>query len=222
MLKPTKRLGLKLLGKGILLCFILLQTGPVSAAEMSTALQWAGVWGTNRYGHELRLEQVDEFVFGVVEGARVVGIADRYSRTFYGTWYMGSGDGSMGIRSGPVRLTMAPDNKSFTGWWDSPDTVYNGTLTSVAYGKWTTSWDTNYGKVWFQSLGGNVWGGYELKNAAKGQLTGTINGNVLSGTWQEGSEWGLFEFTMDIGGDSFTGWRNTSTNAWNGKLSSSR
>ncbi|HWQ61018.1 MAG TPA: hypothetical protein VN521_01830, partial [Negativicutes bacterium] len=208
---PRIRLPLIALAAALFLT-CLLPAGPALAAEPSE-VQWAGVWTTNKYGRELRLQQSGQFVYGFAEGVRIIGFAGD-SRTFHGHSYLGSGDGSMGVVSHPVRLVMAADNKSFTGWWGDRSDVYTGTLASVAYGRWDATWDTAYGPVWLQSSGKNVWGGYERPDGIKGQITAAIKGNVLSGTWQEGKEWGLFEFTMDLRGDSFTGWRGTSTRAW--------
>jgi hypothetical protein len=179
--------------------------------------QWAGVWKTNKYGRELRLQQVGEFVYGVAEGCRLAGVADAPTRTLHLSWYLGAGDGSMGVRSGPLRLTMAADGQSFAGDWDGP---YTGTLASRAYGQWQGTWETSRGRIWLQGPdGANMWGGYELPDGPRGKLTATIdqNGNVLSGTWQEGGEWGLFELTLGLWGDEFTGWRNTAASPWTGK-----
>lgn len=193
----------------------LLPAGPALAADQPD-VQWAGVWATNKYGRELRLQQSGRFVYGVAEGVRIAGFTGD-DRTFHGHSYLGSGGGSMGVVSHPVRLVMAADNKSFTGWWGDKSDVYTGTLATVAYGRWDATWDTAYGPVRLQSDGKNVWGVYDRPDGIKGQITAAIRGNVLSGTWQEGKEWGLLEFTMDLWGDSFTGWRGTSSRPWNGK-----
>ncbi len=93
---------------------------------------------------------------------------------------------------------------------------------------WLHSWDTTLDSTSFKihftcQIGNKVVGTYDRED---GQLSGTISGNTLTGTWREEPAYsspndsGEFVFTMAPDCTSFTGQRRYGTtgawNAWSG------
>lgn len=74
--------------------------------------------------------------------------------------------------------------------------------------RWTGVWDTAYGEMRLVQSDGTVTGDYDND---EGQISGTVTGNVLSGSWTEApsrqppSDAGSIEFTMADDCQSFTG-----------------
>ena len=83
---------------------------------------------------------------------------------------------------------------------------------------WTGTWNTSWGKMYLVQTGNKVTGNYEYDD---GKIEGTINGNILSGTWSEAPSYNLpydageIEFTISSDCKSFTGkWRRGPTSGW--------
>jgi len=83
---------------------------------------------------------------------------------------------------------------------------------------WTGEWDSNWGKMILTQNGTSITGTYTHDN---GRISGTISGNVFTGTWSESpsysppSDAGDMELTMSADGKSFTGkWRYGSEGSW--------
>ncbi len=90
---------------------------------------------------------------------------------------------------------------------------------------WTGTWKTSWGDVFLTQSGNTVTGTYVHD---QGKITGSIFGDVLSGTWSEyptysaPNDAGDFEFTMTAC-DTFQGrWRYGSSGDWRNDWSGSR
>ncbi|MBI4670367.1 MAG: hypothetical protein HY741_01690 [Chloroflexi bacterium] len=67
---------------------------------------------------------------------------------------------------------------------------------------WTGVWNTSYNRMTLTQNGNQVTGSYEYNS---GTLSGTVNGNVLEGRWQEGTKSGRFRFVMAADCKSWSG-----------------
>lgn len=83
---------------------------------------------------------------------------------------------------------------------------------------WAGEWDSNWGKMILTQNGASVSGTYTHDS---GRVSGTISGNVFTGTWSESPSYsppndaGDMELIMSADGKSFTGkWRYGSTSSW--------
>jgi hypothetical protein len=84
---------------------------------------------------------------------------------------------------------------------------------------WTGTWETTYGTMVLSQTGNQVTGNYEHDS---GHITGTVSGNVLTGTWSEAPTYspanndaGDVQLTISPDGNSFTGgWRHGSSGGW--------
>jgi hypothetical protein len=84
--------------------------------------------------------------------------------------------------------------------------------------QWTGTWDTEFGLMRLSQSGETVSGDYDWD---QGQISGTVSGNVLRGTWNEApsrqppTDAGEVALTMRADCQSFTGqWRYGSSEAW--------
>jgi hypothetical protein len=85
---------------------------------------------------------------------------------------------------------------------------------------WSGEWRTDYGQMTLTQSGSSVEGNYTHD---QGHLTGSVNGNVLSGTWDEAPtraapyDTGDFQFTLQADLKSFRGtWKNVGETDWRG------
>jgi len=83
---------------------------------------------------------------------------------------------------------------------------------------WVGEWDSNWGKMVLTQNGALITGTYTHD---KGKISGTVSGNVFTGTWSESPSYsppndaGDMELTMSADGKSFTGkWRYGSDGSW--------
>ena len=83
---------------------------------------------------------------------------------------------------------------------------------------WAGEWQTNWGDMTLTQNGAKVSGTYTYDN---GKISGTVSGNILTGTWSEAPSYvppddaGEIEFVMSADGKSFTGkWRYGSEGSW--------
>jgi MscS family membrane protein len=78
-------------------------------------------------------------------------------------------------------------------------------------------WETNFNnELQVSQTGNHVTGLYD---GSRGVLDGTINGNILVGTWEWKNHRGVFRFLLANDGNSFTGTFNRSDGfggAWTG------
>jgi hypothetical protein len=93
-----------------------------------------------------------------------------------------------------------------------------GFVCQVSACDWTGTWSTNWGPMRLVQRGGTVSGDYDWD---QGLIEGTLDGDVLRGTWTEvpsrepPRDAGDYEFTMAEDCQSFTGrWRYGSSEAW--------
>ena len=84
--------------------------------------------------------------------------------------------------------------------------------------EWSGTWSTTYGMMHLTQTGNQVTGTYDYNN---GHITGTVSGDVLTGTWSEAPTYnvpdhaGDFQFTMSSDGKTFHGsWRFDSSGSW--------
>jgi hypothetical protein len=92
---------------------------------------------------------------------------------------------------------------------------------------WTGKWESaEWGTMELTQTGNSVTGIYTWD---EGRIDGTVNGNVLSGTWSEAPSYtppddaGDFEFSLSSDGNSFTGkWRYGSSGDWEGDWTGER
>jgi len=89
---------------------------------------------------------------------------------------------------------------------------------SAPGGIWEGTWSTTYGMMIWTQTGNQVSGNYEHSN---GHITGTVSGNVLTGTWSEAPSYappdnaGDVQLTISPDGKTFTGgWRFDSSGSW--------
>ena len=82
---------------------------------------------------------------------------------------------------------------------------------------WSGAWSTDFNRLVLTQEGIRVTGTYAYMG---GRLEGSVQGNVLQGTWTQSNGRGRFEFRMSADGRSFTGkWGNRQTltgGPWNG------
>ena len=77
----------------------------------------------------------------------------------------------------------------------------------------TGKWDTfEWGILTMSQTGTTVTGSY---NYLEGTISGTLEGNKLTGTWTQTNGGGVFEFNFSSDGDSFTGGYNHKTDPQN-------
>lgn len=149
--------------------------------------------------------------------------------------------------TGMVRFEFSSDGSGFTGLWSygnaEPVSAWDGVRTSLlaavapklnqkpmqpapppvaapsssGYLQVAGSYDSAYGKMLLRQNGSVVSGEYEYNG---GLIEGTIEGNVLSGTWKESSSNGKIRFVFNVDGSAFTGfWGNGNeepTSPWDG------
>ncbi len=65
---------------------------------------------------------------------------------------------------------------------------------------WAGTWRTNFSDLAIEQSGITVTGKYN-----KGRIVAIANGNIITGSWYEGSKEGRFEFVMSGDGKTFTG-----------------
>ncbi len=104
-----------------------------------------------------------------------------------------------------------------------------GTPAAVAVDTFAGEWQSTFGRLRLTAAGDRLRGNYDF---CAGRLSGRVVGNRLEGTWQEDTSAcddpesaarpvaeGTFSFTLDAGGDAFTGFYETTgspeRNAWN-------
>jgi hypothetical protein len=79
------------------------------------------------------------------------------------------------------------------------------------------TWATNFNNDLRVSQTGNHISG--LYDGSRGVLDGTINGNILTGTWAWRNERGIFSFSLSLDGNNFNGTftrSNGFTGPWTG------
>lgn len=125
---------------------------------------------------------------------------------------------SIGIGATFVVLCLA----GLAGCGPAPATlVYDQQPVAAAQdvsGSWTTHWGSD--EVCMLSLeqsGGSVSGSYTTTGAPPGNVSGAMNGNVLSGTWSDqAGGGGAMELTFSADGRSFQGTWGSGSSATNG------
>ena len=81
------------------------------------------------------------------------------------------------------------------------------------------NWNTDYGPMTMSQTASNLTGTYPNYS---GKITGTVNGNILSGSWTDNTGSGTLTFTLSADGNSFTGtWQRLTgqgnpAGTWNG------
>ncbi len=196
-----------------------------SAAGTTTAqgpCSWAGVWNTN-WG-VMTLSQNGNQVTGTYTH-----FEGKLSGMVTGNVLSGRWDNVQNT-TGKFQFTMAADCNSFSGFYGynegTPGYPWNGTRGATNTGgacSWTGVWDTSYNKMTLTQTGSRVNGAYEHNN---GKIEGTVSGNVLEGTWTEGTSTGRIRFTIATDCNSFSGGFGYGTNEpapsnWNGTRSAS-
>lgn len=123
----------------------------------------------------------------------------------YAGVYAGS-PGSVGVRYTYEWKQLTGTSSATTG------------VTDLGTYSWAGEWDSNWGKMVLTQNGASVTGTYTHDS---GRLTGTISGNIMTGTWSESpsyappSDAGDMELTMAADGKSFSGkWRYGSEGSW--------
>lgn len=72
-------------------------------------------------------------------------------------------------------------------------------------GLWHTTWGSESCDLTLRHSGNSVTGGYVTTGAPPGTVSGTINGNVLTGRWSDSSSSGGFRLVFGADGRSFVG-----------------
>lgn len=75
-------------------------------------------------------------------------------------------------------------------------------VSSAATYSWTGTWSTQWGDMTLTQNGSTVTGKYTHDD---GTISGTVNGNVLTGTWKEPGQVGKIRFVMSSDGKTFSG-----------------
>ena len=108
-------------------------------------------------------------------------------------------------------------------WWPLVGAVLVLAVGTPARGQapapWAGTWNTTYGAVVFTQDGASVRGTYDYFGCAA-TIEGTVDGAVLTGTYNECTRQGVIEFTLSADGARFTGrWRtndSTTFQSWDG------
>jgi hypothetical protein len=193
---------------------------------------WTGTWSTD-FG-TMQLSQTGGTVTGSYEtnAGRIIGVVS--GNTLNGTWSEQT-TYQPPDHAGDFRFTLSPDGSSFTGGWrygsSGGFSSWGGARTCAGAGlspaagctTWAGTWSTDYGTMQLTQSGSSVIGAYDYQG---GRLSGTVSGNVLSGSWSElpsytaPNDAGDFVFTLASEGSSFTGgWRYGSSggfSSWGG------
>jgi len=109
---------------------------------------------------------------------------------------------------GTTSSSSSPDEGEGTG-------TATPTTASAEEEGFTGEWDSTFGILRLEVSGNRVQGAYEF---CAGMVSGTVNGNLLEGTWVEDTSAcedpesaarvvadGTFSFMLESGGDTFTG-----------------
>jgi len=92
--------------------------------------------------------------------------------------------------------------------------IASGAGAASAPGWFGGTWNTDFGAMTIRQTGASIKGDYGV-----GTITGTVSGNVLTGTWTQGSETGRLTFTLSSNGDTWTGLyaygQDTPNKQWN-------
>lgn len=126
--------------------------------------------------------------------------------------------------TGVGKVIPAGSYKLFPGIYDGVSVAtVTVTFSTGTAGNWSGTWTSTFNTMKLVQSGDIVTGTFEWKN---GKISGTINGNTLSGTWsqeptyQPPNDSGSFIFTLSSDGNSFTGlWGYGSeepSHGWNG------
>jgi len=122
---------------------------------------------------------------------------------YNGTWRLRASNGAIfGGYTVVIKVAGTP----------TPTTTPTRTATPVGGGAWGGTWETNFGVMALVQAGSSVTGFY---NNGAGQINGTVNGNLLSGTYVEGSTTGSFDFWLEGAGQRWHG-NYDKTGAWCG------
>lgn len=84
----------------------------------------------------------------------------------------------------------------------------------------TGKWFSSFGRLSLTQEGDTARGAYQHEG---GVLEGTVDGEVLSGTWREGDRTGPCELTLDAAGNAFQGsWKEGADAGWRGAWAGTR
>jgi len=114
-----------------------------------------------------------------------------------------------------VRLHVLTPNETL-----SNQASFTLSCSSTPTGGWAGTWDTNWGTMVLTQIGNQVDGTYTWDS---GQISGTVSGNVLTGSWAEAPTYsppddaGDVVLTISPDGQTLSGqWRYDSTGSWYG------
>ena len=114
----------------LLLVGFALLWAPAEKAEASAYQNWNGIWLTNL--GELRLQQTGKTVAGSY--CSQSGLYSRIEGVLGDEWgFSLRGKYQEGIESGPFALRIIESNKSFQGWLQTPEKVWNGKRAPDSY-----------------------------------------------------------------------------------------
>lgn len=145
-----------------------------------------------------------------------------------GVWHQSNGKGA-------VIMNFTPDLSSFDARWSyAGESSWRGNWTGSqrgsgarydapppavsAYDSFKRSYNTDYGTMTLNFDGETVTGRYTHAN---GRIKGTLNGNILTGTWTQDNGSGAFRFEFGDDFETFQGKWNykgerTMKSGWNG------
>lgn len=122
--------------------------------------------------------------------------------------------GTMGaVGTSLTKLEASMLMKKFGRYFDDePDGVYKLTPCEKPPFSISGTFKTQYGPIILRHSGGSVTGTYY---EGKAKVSGSLRGQVLTGTWTQTNSSGDFEFTFSADGSSFDGkWRTKGSSTW--------
>lgn len=135
--------------------------------------------------------------------------------TLIGTWEQSNSKGKL-------IFEFSKDGKSFEGKWNYneaiPSIPWNGEILSN-YLNIEGVYETNFNKMTLKQKNNVISGTYEFRD---GKIKGTINGNILTGAWEQSNAHGKFIFEFNENGETFSGKWNygdaePTRSTWNGR-----
>lgn len=173
------------------------------AIEQMNKLSWTGVWETDfgsmiltRSGNEVTgvYSDSDYVIKGTVTGNSLKGTIDE-GKDSKGEFEIALFENAQSFK-GRYRYN---GEEEWSGWYGKR---ISSLVVTQNKSSWTGIWYSDNGAVVLKQDGTKVSGIYAEE---KYKLEGLIQGNILKGSFAEGDDKGVFEFTMHKDGGSFTG-----------------
>src|SRR5689334_4412984 len=163
---------------------------------------FAGCWNTN-YG-PVTFKQSGTCVQGCYANGGATICGQVCGNVLTGQWVHG-------CDWGYCQFTQSGNGYGFSGCWTYSNGCYGNGWSGQRYQpSFQAAWDTSYGRTMlFVGSNGSVFGQFNYSASAGGYLgriDGRVSGNVMEGTWQNGSSRGKVRFILSGDGAYFQGY----------------